>query len=359
MRWIGPDELDRLATGATLLGAGGGGDPFLGRLVAETAIARRGAVELVSLQALPDDGLVVPTAVMGAPTVVAEKILNGQEGVRAVRHLEDCLGQRAVAVMALEAGGINALIALAIAAELGLRVVDADGMGRAWPELQMTTLHLHGLSATPMVVADEKGNVLTVTACDNHWAERLARSATGAMGGSAVIAAYPLSAAEARAAAVPGSLSLAARLGALLQDRTRPLADRLRALAAETGGRVLFHGKVVDVFRRTADGLARGTVTLLGQDGDAGHEFRIEFQNEYLLALRDGAPVAMVPDLIALLDAETLVPITTEKLGYGQRVMALGMPSASAWRSSKGLETVGPRVFGYAYDFVPVEASDA
>ena len=41
-------------------------------------------------------------------------------------------------------GGMNTLIPLSVAAELGIPCVDADGMRRAFPQVEMTTFTLHG-----------------------------------------------------------------------------------------------------------------------------------------------------------------------------------------------------------------------
>ena len=81
----------------------------------------------------------------------------------------------------------------------------------------------------------------------------------------------------------------------------------------------------------------------------------IDFQNENLIATRDGQVVATVPDLICIVDLDTMVPITTESLKYGQRVLVLGMPCDAKWRTPKGLATVGPRYFGYDLDYVAIE----
>ena len=62
-----------LARGAAVLGTGGGGDPYVGRLLAEQALRAHGPVELVSPADLPPDACVVPVAMMGAPTVMVEK----------------------------------------------------------------------------------------------------------------------------------------------------------------------------------------------------------------------------------------------------------------------------------------------
>ena len=62
-----------------------------------------------------------------------------------------------------------------------------------------------------------------------------------------------------------------------------------------------------------------------------------------------------MPDLIAVLDSETGEPITTEGLRYGFRVEVIAFPCTPRWRSPDGLRLVGPRVFGYDVDYVPVE----
>ena len=45
---------------------------------------------------------------------------------------------------------------LALAGDLDLPVVDADGMGRAFPELQMYVPAIEGHDVTPAVLTDEK-----------------------------------------------------------------------------------------------------------------------------------------------------------------------------------------------------------
>jgi DUF917 family protein len=83
----------------------------------------------------------------------------------------------------------------------------------------------------------------------------------------------------------------------------------------------------------------------------------VRFQNENLIALKDGVPVATVPDLITVLDSETGDPITTEYLRYGFRVVVVGMPCADAWRTEAGLALAGPSAFGYDIEFVPIPKS--
>ncbi|WP_245681808.1 DUF917 domain-containing protein [Actinomadura kijaniata] len=348
-------DLPDIARGAALLGTGGGGDPYLGRLLAERVLRERGPVEVVRPEQLPDDAVVVPVGVMGAPTVIVEKPLAGHEFRGALESLGAVLGRPVTHVACLEAGGLNSMTPIITAAETGLPLLDADGMGRAFPELQMVLPTLDGISASPMAMSDEKGNTVVLRTVDNGWSERLARSATVDMGCSAAIALYPMTGAQARTALVPGTLTLAGRLGEILRVARAEHADAAERIVEQMGGTVLFRGKVVDVERRTERGFARGLATLAGTGAHAGTEMMLAFQNEHLVAQVAGQVVASVPDLICVLDADTGEPVTTEAMRYGFRIAVLGLPCHPRWRSEAGLALAGPRYFGYDHDFVPVE----
>ena len=151
-------DLDDIAIGGAILGTGGGGDPYIGKLMAQQAIRKYGPVRLIDVDEMNDDELVVPCAMMGAPTVMVEKMPQGDEIMEAFRKLEQFLGQKIGAVLCAEAGGLNSTIPFIVGAAARLPLVDGDGMGRAYPEIQMVTFTMHGVSATPMVVVDDKGN---------------------------------------------------------------------------------------------------------------------------------------------------------------------------------------------------------
>ena len=155
----------------------------------------------------PDD-FVLPVAIMGAPTVIVEKPPAGDELVRAFAAVERAVGRKVTHVACLEAGGLNSMTPIVTAARTGLPLVDGDGMGRAFPELQMVLFTLDGIPSSPMAMADEKGNTVVLDTIDNHWSERIARSATVDMGCSASIALYPLTGEQAATALVPGTLSV-------------------------------------------------------------------------------------------------------------------------------------------------------
>jgi DUF917 family protein len=351
---IAPEQMDDLALGAAVLGTGGGGDPHIGKLTAMAAMRKHGDVTLLKLADLGADDLVVPVAMMGAPTVMVEKLPRGDEIVRAFEGLQSYLGRKVSAVVPIEAGGLNSTTPFIVAATLGLPLVDADGMGRAFPELQMVTPTMYGISATPMAIGDEKGNSAILNCRDNVWTERIARTMTIQMGGVAFIALYGMSGEQAITSLIPGTVSLALQLGQTIRQARRDKVDPIDAILKITGGRRIFQGKITDVQRRTERGFARGEAVFSGLDTDEGHQLTVSFQNENLVAIRDGEVVASVPDLISVLDAETGEPITTETLRYGFRVVVVGMPCAPRWRTDVGIAMVGPRVFGYDVEYKPI-----
>jgi DUF917 family protein len=355
VREIGIPELRDLARGAAVLGTGGGGDPYIGRLLAEQAIREHGPVRLVSVEEVEPDALVVPAAMIGAPTVMVEKLPSGVEAAQALQALEAELGSTVTHTVSIEAGGLNSTVPFAVGAQLGLPVVDADGMGRAFPEVQMVLCTLAGVPASPVALADEKGNSTLMRTVDNVWAERLLRVVTVEMGASAMLAVYSLPGAKLAEAMVPGTLSLCEELGALIRREREAHGDPVGAVAERLGGVVLLTGKAVDVARRTEGGFARGEARIEALEGASVLE--LLFQNEHLMARLDGEPVVTTPDLIIALDAETGEPVTTEGLRYGQRVTVLGAPCDARWRTPEGLALVGPRAFGYDLDYLPVCAS--
>jgi DUF917 family protein len=356
LRQFGEADLQDLAVGAAILGTGGGGNPYVGSLLAREAMREHGPVTIVDVGEVPDDALVVPSAMMGAPTVIVEKIPSGDEAVRALHALQEHLGREITHTMPIEAGGLNSMMPFTVAAPLGLPVVDADGMGRAFPEVQMVTATIYGISATPMVLADEKGNCVVLSETrDNRWTERLARAVTVEMGSTAIIAQYPLTGAQLKEAMVPGTLGLATELGRIVREVRAAHGDPVDAVVERLGGRRLFDGKVTDVDRRTVAGFARGQARLDGLHAHAGSELVLEYQNEFLVARVGDERLATVPDLIMVLDTETGEPTTTEDLRYGFRVSVLAAPCDARWRSEGGLRVAGPREFGYDFDFVPLE----
>lgn len=319
------------ARGCAVLGSGGGGPADVTLPVAAQAIEERGPVPVVDPARLPADALVMPVGLVGSPAVAAERIGGRTEPARLRARFEALHGAPVTAVMSSEIGGLNGCVAVAWAARLGLPLLDADSMGRAFPRMDQNVLELAGVRPCPAVLADEHGHTVVIDDVDGAHLERFARAAVVAFGGRAASTDYPLTAGRAARHAVTGSVT------------------RALALGRGEGPAPLLTGKVSSVRRyatEDADGDDAATVLLEGTGPDAGRLVLLEARSEFVAALEDGTPLAVVPDVIALVDVATGWAVPVEEVRYGLRVRLVTLPSAPAWYTPAGLRLAGPAAFG-------------
>jgi uncharacterized protein len=354
MSWVLTEQdLHDLATGAGILGTGGGGNPYLGYLHVRELLRSGARISVVSSSTLQDTDLICPVGGIGAPTISIERLPNGSEYLGAMRAVETAWGRPVTHVSSIEIGGANALRPLAVAAQAGLPLVDGDGMGRAFPELQMCTFAIAGLPIAPIALQDVRGNSLLIQhVVSARWAEQIARAVTVAMGGSAAMALFCLPAPDYCPTAITGTVSLATRLGQAVRQAREHHQDPVAAILALLPAQQLFTGKVVDVERRTSQGFARGRVVLASGSQRLG----IDFQNEYLIArdMQSGEALVTVPDLICLVHPETGEPLTTEVLRYGYQVAVIAIAAPGPLKSPAALAMVGPQAFGYPDPYRPL-----
>ncbi|MEM9221419.1 MAG: DUF917 domain-containing protein [Pseudomonadota bacterium] len=362
MRTITPDNLEDFIRGTALLGTGGGGDPYIGRLMVAQELEKCGEIRVLDPDELTEEHFGITLACMGAPTAFVEKLPNASAMIASMKRAEKEVGRAFNCIVPLEAGGVNATIPLVVAARLGLPVVDGDGMGRAFPEFQMTTFNIYGAGINPFVMSDDFGNTVLLSTDAAIRTERYGRPVCVQMGGISQCASYPMSGPTIRNTCVPRTVSLAIEIGAAIREARsdaregvcEALIEYFKTSNPPRFSTVLFDGKVQDVLRETTAGFAVGRAKIAPLD-DAGPEMLITFQNEFSRASVDGKTLAIVPDLITILDRETGEPITTETLAYGQRVKVVAIAATENMRSAAALDVIGPRAFAIDEDFRPLE----
>lgn len=353
-------DVEAMACGAKYLGSGGGGDHLLMELLTKRAIREHGPVRLVSPFAYGEEKWVVSIAVMGSPTILSEKIMTGREPLEAVRRLESMMGQSFDALIGLEIGGMNVLTPLLAAAMSQMPVVDSDGMGRAFPELQMTTFHATGVPASPCAMVHADGKYELIREPSNWHVEKKARQHVTDMGGWAAIASYPMQVRQIREAGLHQTFSLAKRLGEAVLAAGRNVERVMDALSGCFENSIygkpvkLIEGKVVHLEQNNLDGLLSGDLVVEGTGFHVGEQVSVFFRNEYLYAKRGEQMAAMVPDLICVLD-DTGQPVMVEELENHRKVWVIAIPSPLMLRTAKMLEVAGPQTFGLAEPFLSVE----
>ncbi len=343
---INTDNLYTISIGAAMLGTGGGGDPKIGYLMAKQAIEENGNVKLVQLDAIEDEATVAALSMMGAPSVVLEKIPNGCEFTQLFDQIEKDFATKINYLYPVEAGGINSMIPIIGAAQKGVPLIDADTMGRAFPELQMVTLAIFDIKAFPIVLASNNGNPELIDADSYHEIELKARKWTVENGGQAAVGDGVLKGKDFKKAAIKDIVSLSYHLGDIILNHESPLTK-----LQEVGVKTLFKAKIIDVERKTEGGFNRGIVKLVGIEEDMNNTYELHLQNENLAVFKESELLCSVPDLIMVLDIQTLMPITTDSYKFGQRVVVTALRSDPKWKLPGGLALVGPRAFGYDFDY--------
>ncbi|NIB39010.1 DUF917 domain-containing protein [Pseudomaricurvus alkylphenolicus] len=350
-------DLENIATGAGFLGCGGGGDPYIGHLIAKAAIEECGEPELISPDDFDDDELVVGCAFIGAPSVMQEKCISGEDAILAIRMVEEKLGRKVSGIISGEIGGLNGMLPIGTAARMGLPVVDADGVGRAVPGIDMTAWNSAVLKTGPIALVSEHLDSVVIDSDSPHRAEDIARNAVAAMGLSVMSALYAMPGRDMKRASIPYTMSIARGIGqAVRANHKNPvedLLDYLRQTVHYSKCGVLASGKVTHLHREVKHAWVVGDVKVQCESGDIAE---INFQNEYLKLEKGGKLLATVPDLISVIDTETGAPIAAEALRFGQRVTIIGTSSPNRLRTEQAVSNCGPKRFGIGEHYLPIES---
>lgn len=348
MKKISAADLQDLALGATILGSGGGGDPSYDLLMAKQQMETTESVELIPIDELPSDALVAPIAFMGAPLVGIEKLPSGREFPSIIQSIEQSVGKKVSHLLAAEIGGANAFTPIIAGAQLGLPVIDGDSLGRAFPELQMSSCNLMGISPSPAFLADALGNSISVHEGNAETIENQCREITVGMGSSAAVCLYLMSGMQAKKSVIPQSYSKAIGIGKAIRlakgsgknPTTTTLVERFNASLVTSG-------TIIDIDQSIEEGFLKGSFSIKSERAS----IKVLYQNEFLAAFEGKKPLACTPDLLIPLEQTTGRPITSENLQYGARVDLIALPSPKLWTTQEGLNLVGPQYFGYDIDY--------
>jgi N-methylhydantoinase A/oxoprolinase/acetone carboxylase beta subunit/DUF917 family protein len=382
--YISETDLEWITIGCYILGTGGGGSPYASMIRLREELRQGAIVTVVSPEDLQDDDTVGCGGGIGSPTVSIEK-LAGNELLEAQQELAKILNKPISHTISVEIGGGNGLQSMILGSSLNLNVptVDGDWMGRAYPTMWQTTPVVFNERRPvwcPAAMSDGNGNVVVIpkAASDFHM-ERMLRAALSTMGSHCATAESPVSGAETKRWAVEHTVSQAWRIGrGVARARKENRVDNVaEAIIDECGGpgagQVLWKGKIVGVERMLRGGYVYGECIIEGVDvrldekktGGSQHSsnfegrIKIPFKNENIAALRirdDGGQerqediMAIVPDLITVIDAQNGEAIGTPEYRYGLLVVVLGLAANDKWTTKqRGIQLGGPEAFGFGH----------
>ena len=361
MKTLTKGDIEDLIVGATILGVGGGGDPGKGLEILMDLSNKGKKMVIASLEEFGSEGVLASPYFVGSvaptqPKKIMPKIVEDPIEV-AFKLLESNLGQNIVGTVASEIGGGNTAASLAIAAKLGIPMLDGDLMGRAGPELHQSTVHIFGIPMSPSAIVSETGNEFLVekyAGIDDY--ESMARYASVVSGGHVAVVDTPLSKPKARECVVLGTISRCVEIGHSRREAAEQGKDPVGAIIGKLkDAKKIFEGTVSEYTWKDEKGFLYGEAHVRGSRDFSERTLKSWIMNEHIMCWIDEKPAVMPPDLIMFVDPKTGLGITNDKLKKDTDVVVLGSSIDPVWRNDKGLELFGPRHFGFDYDYVPFE----
>ena len=361
-------EIEDFVRGCTFMGTGGGGDPKDGIAWLRAAREDGKEVTMVAPEEIPDDAWTVCPFLMGSIAPHTEEIKKRMKRLgltrdvyksiqaESVRLLEEHMGVKVGAIVAIELGGSNTAGAIVAAARLGIPAVDGDYTGRAIPEVPQTTPYLAGLPLWPISSVDKYGNRAVITESTGYeMAERIGKFIAAASFGLAGQAGFLFRGSDMKRVVIPGTLSKCLEIGRAIRTSQEAGQDPVREIIQALDGWFLFEGQVSKKEWEDREGYYWGTHTIGGLGGFKGLELKIWFKNENHFSWLDGKPYVASPDMLIVVDRESGEPFMNAAIAEGQHVAVIGLRAIEQFRSPKGLDILGPSHFGFESEYTPIE----
>ncbi len=331
-------DIEEVLWGATFLGAGGGGSLQFGLSMLEKLV-KDGVdiqLELVSVDEIEENDYVAMVAGLGSPVALLEGSF-GPDAVYAFKAFQKAFAAEGKQVKYLysgEMGGFNSFVPMMVSIlsdedpKKRIPFVDADGNGRAVPELNTSLGSARGYPPYPIGLGNAQGDMVIAYPTSDKAAETIARQLCMAYGMKIGFSTWGLSREELRNNAHIGCITYAQEVGkAILAAKdSGKIADELKK-AMEL--REVCVGTVEKIDLKAEGGFDFGITTILADDGKT---YYIDFKNENLLVRGDASEAFItVPDLICLLDADKCYPLTNADVKEGMRVFVCLSPAHPFW----------------------------
>ena len=355
MRRLTHKNMLDIINGSALLGAGGGGSIKSGLMLAEQIKALNIEPRLINFDELKGSEKIATVAGMGAPIAILEKRFD-IESINALELLERTIGSKIDCLIPVETGAFNTMVPIYAGAKKSLPILDADGAGRAVPELEMLMFHFYNIPPSPFVIADKKSNAVVVYTENSYDCENIARNVISALGMSGGIASYVMDGKMCKQAMIPGTVSIAEKIGVTIREAIENKNDFVKLLIDQFNGYELIRGKVQDMTIQTKEGFDFGRYIVQESGKCKTNVLTVEYKNENMIAKKNEQIVAMVPDLICTISVGGQA-LTNADLEEGMEIVVLAFPCHAKWRELNGYKVFKHVIekLGYDGDYVTVE----
>ena len=346
MRELTADDARHAVLGGGVLACGGGGWLHHGELMGATATTLNRPV-LADVDELPADTWVATVSAIGAPAAPTWEI-RPVDYVHALQRLVEVADVPITAVMTAQNGYSTSVNGWIQSSVLGVTVLDAAGDVRAHPTGKLGALGLTtrpGYVATQVVSGGNRelaGHLEVVVRGTSATADDVLRDVSVRAGGFIASARNPVELSWVREHAAIGAITVALDLGAAMaaaqakRGRAKQGAAVVDAVLGTLRGRVLARGPLQHAVPLvTRGGWDHGTL----QVGDV----TVPYLNEFMTADSAGERLATYPDTIAILAADTGLPLAVKdsQAATGREVVVVAVDATALPLSSSAVDPVG------------------
>jgi uncharacterized protein len=347
MRELTADDARNAVLGGGVLACGGGGWLHHGELMGAAATTLSSPV-LADVDELPGDTWVATVSAIGAPAAPTWEI-RPVDYVHALQRLIEEAGVPVTAVMTAQNGYSTSVNGWIQSSVLGVTVLDAAGDVRAHPTGKLGALGLTtrpGYVATQVVSGGNRelaGHLEVVVRGTSATADDVLRDVSVRAGGFIASARNPVELSWVREHAALGAITVALDLGAAMaaaQQKDGTGEAVVDAVLESLEGRVLARGPLEHAVPLvTRGGWDHGTLRV----GRGNEAVEVPYLNEFMAASAAGERLATYPDTIAILDADTGLPLAVKDshAATGRDVVVIAVDAALLPLSSSAVDPVG------------------
>jgi len=363
-------EIEDFVRGCTFYGTGGGGLPENGIDSLVSELEKGKEIGWIDINDISDDDLTVCPFLMGSIAPHTEEAIKemaslGLDTVKnkqkdclaiAIKELSNYTGKKVDALIPIELGGANTPGCIAAGLITGIPTIDGDYTGRAIPEISQTTPYLYDKPLLPITTVDAWGNICIIKHSTSYpVAERIGKLLSAASYGLTGDAGFFLTGKEVKEVIIPGTLTECYNIGKLIRETRETGKDPITEITKSLGGWVISRGKVVKKEWEDRVGYYWGTHTISGEGEFKGDTTKIWFKNENHICWKNDEVLVTSPDIITVVDVVTGEPLANPKISEDDNVAVIGLKARPVFRSEKGIGILGPKAFGFDYDYVPIE----
>ena len=336
---LNKQDIVEVLWGATFLGAGGGGSLSFGIDMLDK-VEEGGAdvrLELISLDEMDEQDYAVMVAGLGSPVNFLSGSF-GPDAVYAFRAFQKAFaaeGKQVKYIYSGEMGGLNTFVPMLVSIlsdknlDKKIKFVDADGNGRAVPELNTSLNSVRGFPPYPIGLGNGIGDMIIAYPVDDKSAEVIARQLCMAYDMKIGFSTWGMSREELRANAHVGCVSYAQSVGKAILAAKEGGTDVIGELQKVMTIRELCTGTIEDIEIKAEGGFDYGVTTVKADDDKV---YYIDVKNENLI-VRDEAyeAVITVPESICILNATDYTPLTNADTEKGMRIFIGLVPAHPYW----------------------------